>query len=285
MSNIPPDYSRWIGASRRADDAMDPQQARGAAAMLDAQVDEQTRGAPLEALWHWFYFRDATPQQALAPDGHATRGDFLPPVALPRRMIAGGRVAFHHPLVLGAPAMRDREVIDVESKSGRSGALVFVRVASRIWQEERCCLDEEQVIVYRERSAPEPLPETAAWPASPEGALVRDITPDTRLLFRFSALTFNTHRIHYDRDYTRREEGYPALLVHGPLLAMWLLAHACAHAGVSSAHVREFSYRSERPAYDGEPLRLVAEGGGSTRGAFAMRADGRIAQSADVTLD
>lgn len=284
MSNASADYSPWIGASECQDDAMDPQQARGAAAMWDLPTDAQRVGAPLHPLWHWFYFRSVTPQHTLAADGHAVRGDFLPPVALPRRMIAGGRVTFHHPLVLGVPAVREREVTDVRAKEGRSGPLVFVRVQSRIWQDERMCVDEEQEIVYRERSAPEPLPVHSAWPAVPDGALARELTADTRLLFRFSALTFNAHRIHYDRDYTREEEGYPGLLVHGPLLAMWLLAHACAHAGVSPLEARDFTYRSERPAYDGGALRLVAEGSGDTRRAQVLRADGLVAQSAVITL-
>lgn len=284
MSNASTDYSPWIGASERDDDAMDPQQARGAAAMFDMPTDAQRTGAPLQPLWHWFYFRNVTPQHSLAADGHATRGDFLPPVALPRRMIAGGRVTFHHQLMLGVPAVREREVVDVQAKDGRSGSLVFVRVKSRIWQDERCCVDEEQDIVYRERSAPEPLPVPSPVPARPAGALARHVTPDTRLLFRFSALTFNSHRIHYDRDYTREEEGYPGLLVHGPLLAMWLLAHGCAHAGVSPLEAREFSYRSERPAYDGGALQLTAEGSGKTRRAQVLRADGLVAQSAVITL-
>lgn len=282
MSNA--DYSPWIGASERHEDAMDPQQARGAAAMWNFPTDAQRAGAPLQPLWHWFYFRSVTPQDGLAADGHAIRGDFLPPVALPRRMIAGGRVSFHHPLVLGVPAVREREVADVRAKDGRSGPLVFVRVRSRIWQEERCCVDEEQEIVYCERSAPEPLPVPSAWPAAPDGAFVRELTADTRLLFRFSALTFNTHRIHYDRDYTREEEGYPGLLVHAPLLAMWLLAHSCAHARVSPLEAREFIYKSERPAYDGGALQLVAERSGDTRHARVLRADGLVAQSAIITL-
>lgn len=284
MSNAPADYSRWIGATERLDDSMDPAQARGAAAMFDLPVEAQRTGAALEPLWHWFYFRSCTPQHALAADGHATRGDFLPPVVLPRRMIAGGRLTIHVPLVLGVAAVREREVVDVRAKDGRSGSLVFVRVRSRIWQDERCCVDEEQEIVYRERSAPEPLPVPAPWPPVPDGTLARDVSPDTRLLFRFSALTFNAHRIHYDRDYTREAEGYPGLLVHGPLLAMWLLAHACAHAEVPSSRVREFSYRSERPAFEGGALRLLAEGSGATRVAHVLRADGHIAQSATVTL-
>lgn len=284
MTGANADYGKWIGVSETLEDTMDPEQARAAAAIFDEPVDVFRAGAALPPLWHWFYFRSCTPQRSLGADGHATRGDFLPPVSLPRRMIAGGRLTFHRPLVLGAPAVRERALADVRQTRGRSGSLVFVTVRSRLTQHGSCCCDEELDIVYRERSAAVALPAPAAWPPIPVGARVRDVLPDSRLLFRFSALTFNAHRIHYDRDYTREEEGYPGLVVHGPLLAMWLMAHATAAGGRASHEVRHFSYRSERPAFDGAMLRLVSAGSGATRQLHALRADGLIAQAATATL-
>jgi 3-methylfumaryl-CoA hydratase len=161
------DYSEWVGVREKLEDTMDPEQARGAAAMFDTPVDAGRAGAPLPPLWHWFYFRSCTPQESLGIDGHAMRGDFLPPISLPRRMIAGGRVTFHRPLLLGTPAVREHEVADVRETAGRSGSLVFVTVRSRIAQRGALCIEEALDIVYRGRSAAAPLPATTAWPPAP----------------------------------------------------------------------------------------------------------------------
>ncbi len=279
MATTDVDYSRWIGSRESAEDSMDPYQARAAAAMFD-QAADYCAGAPLPPLWHWFYFRSCTPQQALAADGHPTRGDFLPPVPHPRRMIAGGSLTVHRPLILGVPAERLREVRDITSKVGRSGSLVFVRVGSRISQGGTLCVEEEQEIVYRDRTAPVAPPQPVAAAPAPSGTRVREVHPDSRLLFRFSALTFNAHRIHYDREYTREQEGYPGLIVHGPLIAMWLAALATD----DGQSLRDFTYRSERPAFDGAMLRLLAHTSGPNRRLEALRADGLVAQSASATL-
>ncbi|MBF0562827.1 MAG: acyl-CoA dehydrogenase, partial [Alphaproteobacteria bacterium] len=148
---------------------------------------------------HWFYFLPRAPMSQVGPDGHPKRGGFLPPVALPRRMFAGARMKFLAPLTIGRPASRDGEVIAVSEKSGGSGNLVFVTVRYRISQDGKLCIEEEQDIVYREPGGPVPAPVVANdVPRNADGAWVRKITPDPGLLFRFSALTFNSHRIPYD---------------------------------------------------------------------------------------
>ncbi|MEP7382586.1 MAG: acyl-CoA dehydrogenase [Gemmatimonadota bacterium] len=284
MATNDADYSRWIGTHESAEDSMDPLQAQGAAAMFDHPPTALHNGAALPPLWHWFYFRDSTPQHALAVDGHARRGGFLPPVPYPRRAIAGGSLTFHRPLILGVPAERQREVREITSKVGRSGLLVFVRVASRISQNDTLCVEEEQQIVYRERTATVAISDPVEGPPPSPGARLREVLPDSRLLFRFSALTYNAHRIHYDRDYAIEQEGYPGLVVHGPLIAMWLLALASERGGMASPSVRNFTYRSEHPAFDGAMLRLLAETSGATRRLEAQRPDGLVAQSASATL-
>jgi 3-methylfumaryl-CoA hydratase len=196
-------------------------------------------------------------------------------------MFAGGRLTFHHPLTIGEPAQREGIIRQVTLKSGRSGALAFVTVGYQYTQGGKLCIEEEQDIVYREPGDPVPPPSAIALPAPAPGALRRTMSPDTRLLFRFSALTFNAHRIHYDREYARIEEGYPGLVVHGPLLAMQLLAFA--HE-VSGSPVIGFEFRSERPMFDLAAYALEATPIGRTVALAAIGPDGQVAQRATATL-
>jgi 3-methylfumaryl-CoA hydratase len=175
-------------------------------------------------LWHWIYFWPITPMNALGRDGHLAMGRFLPPIDLPRRMWAGSRFTFHRSLILGAPAERRSTIADVALKEGRSGPLAFVTVRHSVSDGDGVCIEEEQDLVFRGeekpgsgRAPPKAAPsETPAW--------TRAVTADPVLLFRYSALTFNGHRIHYDSDYSRAAEGYPGLVVHGPLLGL-LMCH------------------------------------------------------------
>jgi 3-methylfumaryl-CoA hydratase len=179
-------------------------------------------GSALPPLWHWFYFLPRAPQALLDVDGHPQRGGFMPPIPYPRRMFAGARMRFHAPLLIGQPARREALIRDVRLKSGRSGSLAFVSVVYRFYQDGRLCIEEEQDIVYRE-----PGPAVACPPCSTGRRCPRACRAhrhaDPKLLFRFSALTFNAHRIHYDRPYAIGEEGYPGLVVHGPLTAVLLM--------------------------------------------------------------
>lgn len=250
-------FADWIGKTRKADDILDLSRARAMQAALDDLTAPLEAGAALPPLWHWIYFWEVAATAALGPDGHAARGEFLPPIPLPRRMWAGGRIAFHAPLRLGEPAERRSRIARIEEKQGRSGPLAFVTVAHEIGHPgEAAALTEEHDIVYRaapERGAPTP----PGTPAPLDSEWREEITPGPVLLFRYSALTFNGHRIHYDADYVRAEEGYPGLVVHGPLMATLLLAAAGRAMGRAAA---SFDFRVFKPAFAGAPLSLAGKG-------------------------
>lgn len=250
-------------------------------ATLDDAERKLGSGDPLPPLWHWLYFLPRVPASRIGADGHPQRGGFLPPVALPRRMFAGARLKFQHPLVIGQPASRTGTVRNVSQKSGGSGTLVFVAVEYKVEQDGRVCVEEEQDIVYREPGARVPAPEAKDWPAPPAGAWTRTISPDPVLLFRFSALTFNAHRIHYDRPYAINEEGYPGLVVHGPLTAVLLLDLVRRH---SERAVTAYSFRGRAPLFDLAPFRLVGQPKGDTVELEAHGPDGAVAMSATATL-
>lgn len=275
-------YADWIGSTERLEEELALAPVQGLAATLD---DTDTRfgiGDALPPLWHWLYFLPRVAQSDLGPDGHPRRGGFLPPVALPRRMFAGARTQFHVPLRLGQPAIREGTVLDVTEKRGKSGHLVFVTVRYQISQHNRICVEEHQDIVYRDPGAPVAAPKPADWPRMPDGAWTKVVTPDPRLLFRFSALTFNAHRIHYDRPYATAEEGYPGLVVHGPLTAIQLMELVRHNA---ARPVAQFSFRGQAPLFDLAPYRLVGVPASSdTIDLEAQGPDGKITMKATATL-
>ena len=275
------DFRSWIGRTETIRDDLALTQALAAAATLDIAPDHLAGGAALPVPWHWFYFLPRGVQSELSIDGHPRRGGFMPPIPYPRRMFAGARLTVHAPLRLTVPAERIGEIRNVELKSGKSGALAFVTVGYRFVQDGALCLEEEQDIVYREPGAPVPAPVTAEWPTPPATSWSRVVTPDTRLLFRFSALTFNAHRIHYDRPYTMTEEGYPGLVVHGPLTAALLAQLAERESG---RRIASFSFRGLAPLFDTAPFRLVGARTGDMVTLEAVRSDGVIAVSATATL-
>lgn len=263
-------YTDWIGREERATDLLTPATLARYRATLDR---EPTAEAP--PLAHWLCFLPATPAAGLGDDGHAKRGGFLPPVALPRRMWAGGRFVFHRPLPVGAPIERVSTIADVREKNGASGRLVFVTVRHVVSAAGEAVVEEEQDLVYREAphggAAPPPPP--IAERATSE----RELVADAALLFRFSALTFNAHRIHYDPDYARDVEGYPGLVVHGPLLAT-LLVQAWLDANGERRPAR-FAFRAERPVFAGERFVVCVGDGGRV---WVRGADGGRAMSGDV---
>jgi len=275
------DFSAWIGRTEQADDPLAVTQALAAAALFDLDPAPLREGAPLPPLWHWFYFLPTAPQALLDEDGHPRRGGFLPPIPFPRRMFAGASLRFHRPLHMGRPAQRHASIRDVVTKSGRSGSLAFVTVALRIEQDGAVCIDEEQQIVYREFGAAVPAPPVQPWTDAAPGATVQTVVPDPRLLFRFSALTYNAHRIHYDRDYASRVEGYPGLVVHGPLTAMLLVALA---ERTARRPLGEFSFRLQAPLFDLAPFRLMASPAGDTLQLEAQRSDGQVALTATAAV-
>ncbi len=275
------DFSDWIGRTEQVEDPLCRVQAQAAQAMLDEPGAPLTDGDALPLPWHWFYFLPRAPQAALSADGHPERGGFLPPIPYPRRMFAGARMQVHRPLRVGVPALREGTIRNVVMKSGKTGALAFVTVAYRFLQEGVMCLEEEQDIVYREPGAAVAAPVAAALPPTPEGSWSRTLQPDTRLLFRFSALTFNAHRIHYDRAYATAVEGYPGLVVHGPLTAVLLLQLLRQH---TQRPVAAFSFRGVAPLFDLGPLRLLATPGDDGVALEAQGPDGRAALLATATL-
>src|SRR4051794_37405441 len=203
----------WIGKSETVFDIAPATPYAALAATLDRAPERPPPGTKLPALWHWLYFLPLHRQSEIGPDGHAKRGGFLPPVPLPRRMWAGGRLKFDAPLPIGVNATRTSRILSVAAKQGRSGNLAFVTVQHQIAHGATVAVTEEHDIVYRdmpakgaEAAAPKMAPVDATWS--------RIVTPDPVLLFRYSALTFNGHRIHYDRSYVTSVEGYPGLIVH-----------------------------------------------------------------------
>lgn len=247
------DYSAWIGRRDEAEDVLDAARTRALQAALGRESPVGP-GDPLPPLHHWLYFWDVRPPAQLGVDGHPARGGFLPPVSLPRRMWAGGRLEHLSPLRVGEPVRRVSTILGVETKSGRSGALVFVTVRHELFGPGGLALREEQDIVYRDPpAAGAPAPAGPPAPAEPDWE--EEILPDPVLLFRYSALTMNGHRIHYDRPYAMGEEGYPGLVVHGPLQASLLADLAGRRLG---RPVARFQFRGVSPAFDGAPLKVRA---------------------------
>jgi 3-methylfumaryl-CoA hydratase len=279
-------FADWVGRQERREETLAVEPAQAAQATLDLPGPPLRPGDALPPLWHWFHFLPRVAGAEIGPDGHPRRGGFLPPVELPRRMFAGARLSFHQPLILGRPAARTGTIHSVSEKRGASGSLAFVTVGYSIEQDGRLCLEEEQDIVYREPGAPVPAPVPAPWPDPPAGAWSRTVTPDPVLLFRFSALTFNAHRIHYDRPYAMGQEGYPGLVVHGPLTALLLLELVRGH---SERPVTGFSFRGRAPLFDLAPFRLLGrpDAGGSDDGRVELEAhgpDGTLAMTASAQL-
>ena len=272
----------WVGRSETITDQIDIGRAVAMAATLDLPVSPAV-GDALPPLWHWIYFWSAIPASQLDADGHAQRGTFLPPVSLPRRMWAGGRLKFLAPLPVGAQAERVSRIKAVELKQGKSGPLVFVTVAHDISVQDRPVIQEEHDIVYRD--AVQAAASVVSSKLAPTDAhWSREILPDPVQLFRYSALTFNGYRIHYDRTYVTEVEGYPGLIVHGPLIASWLTALVSRE--LPDRTIAEFSFRAIAPLFDTEPLsvhgRLEPEGkrvvlwAANSRGELAMQAEAQL---------
>ena len=248
----------WIGKTETVADVATATPYAALSATLDRAHDRPPVGTPLPALWHWLYFLPLYAQSEVGPDGHALRGEFLPPVPLPRRMWAGSQLEFHRPLRIGDSLNRVSTIQDVSEKIGRTGSLVFVKVRHEIRRqnESEIALTEFHDIVYREAAKPDGV---AAPPAAApaRAAWERRWVPDDVLLFRYSALTFNGHRIHYDRRYVTEVEGYPGLIVHGPLLAT-LLLDLLRHQ-LPDAVVARFEFRAIRPTFDINPFFVCGE--------------------------
>lgn len=268
-----------IGRETTASDVVTPQMCRAFAATLDREEPPIGDGAPAPLAIHWCLAQPTVPMGGLGPDGHPAKGGFLPAVPLPRRMWAGGKLTFHGSIRVGDRITRVSRIKDVAVKEGRTGPLCFVTVGHTVSTDAGIVIEERQDIVYRgdERASPASPPAQAIAPRAAEHA--RTIVADPVLLFRYSALTFNGHRIHYDRDYATGEEGYPGLVVHGPLQATILLALAVDLRG----QPKTFGFRGVSPLFDGAAF--TANAAATDKGIDLWTADrnGRETMTASAT--
>lgn len=268
----------WIGCEETEHDVVTAAPVRAMRALLDRDPVLPEDGEPLPPLWHWLYFLPAYRTAEAGPDGHAARGGFLPPVPLPRRMWAGGRLSFPGALRVGERVTKTSTIADVTIKEGRSGPLAFVTVRHEIAGPGGPTVIEEHDIVYRGGPAltgavPPPAPEDPQW--------TQTIQPGPLLLFRYSALTYNGHRIHYDRDYCRDEEGYPGLVVHGPLTATLLVGLAAERC--PDACITAFDFRATAPLFDDAPYTVNGRREGDAVRLWAAK-DGGLAMTATASL-
>jgi 3-methylfumaryl-CoA hydratase len=277
------DLKQWVGRSEMVADWVTPAPLQSLAATLDREDGIPKPGDAVPPCWHWLYFLPQYRQSEIGTDGHPRRGGFLPPVPLPRRMWASSRLEWSKPLRVGQAITRTSSIMDVSAKEGRTGPLVFVRVRHEIGHVTDLCLVEEQDIVYRDMpKAGEAAPAVSAAPAVRDWQ--REIQPDPVVLFRYSALTFNGHRIHYDRPYATQVEGYPGLVVHGPLLATLLLD--LLRRNIPDAQLARFAFRAMKPTFDLQPFKVCGargEDGKSVR-LWAEHLDGALAMDATATL-
>ncbi|MBO9651688.1 MAG: MaoC family dehydratase N-terminal domain-containing protein [Variovorax sp.] len=276
----------WIGRTETHEELMSPWTASAMAATVRNDGQAWQAGRALPPLWHWCYFLPIAPQNGLGPDGHPARGGFLPPVPLPRRMWAGSQLEFFEPLKLGTPTTKTSQVVDVNLKQGKGGALVFVKVQHEVHANGALLQREFHDIVYREAPKSSAAGESAPPQTPPaDAAWTVDHLPDAPLLFRYSALTFNSHRIHYDYPYVTQVEGYDDLIVHGPLIATLLLE--AAQQNNPGRAVRAYSFKAVRPLTCGKPLRVRGHAAGADgsvtlwaedgQGALLMQATARFA--------
>lgn len=279
MTQSPPNFSQWIGRPVEHEDIISATQANLMNATLDRHLTFQP-GDPLPPAWHWLFFHHAVPLSGLGVEGHAKLGQFMPPVPLPRRMWAGGSLQFERPIIIGKAATKRSWVTHVEHKVGRSGELYFVTVTHEIFQSGSSRLHEKQAIVYREPADP-----TATHKAPPPAPAKSDfsakITPSPIMLFRYSALTFNGHRIHYDVDFCRNHEGYPDLVIHGPLTATLLLD--LFGQQFPKEPLQTFEYRGVSPLFNPDPFTIHGSRKGKFGKAWATNAAGELAMQAQIS--
>ncbi len=276
-------FEQWIGCPAQIDDSLNPFQCKAMNSLLAGIQSLESGHNTIPPLWHWLYFLDTPAQPDLANDGHEKRGNFLPPVGLPRRMWAASEIEFHQALSLNVNSKRESSITSIESKTGKSGELVFVSVLHEIYQQSALAISEKQTIVYRGATTGSSPMRGKAVEETPDFS--KTVVPGISLLFRYSALTFNAHRIHYDRDYARDTEGYPGLIVHGPLLATLLLG--ALQEQYPKATVCNFEFRAMKPVFDTAPFKVCGQYPDSNGRAQLWIADQRneICMQAHAQLD
>ena len=268
----------WIGRKASREDVVTAWPVIGLTATLDRNDPEPKPGDTIPPGWHWLYFLEAEPATGLGPDGHPRVGGFLPQTGLPRRMWAGGRIEFRRPLRIGDRIRRDSEILSIRPKDGRSGKLVFVTVRHTVTAAGEIAVVEEHDIVYRE-AAKAGNPPPPAIPAPRKAAWQRELVADPVMLFRYSALTFIGHRIHYDLDYCRQVEGYPGLVVHGPLQTL-LILDLCRR--YETRPVRKLDYRALQPVFHFERMSVNGDpsADAATSELWTANAAGNVAMQA-----
>ncbi|SMX26422.1 hypothetical protein TRP8649_00501 [Pelagimonas phthalicica] len=277
------DFQDWVGRTETREERIAPFPANALAATLDRDDPDYGDGSTLPPLWHWLHFLPIFKLSDTNYDGHAALGGFLPPVPLPRRMWAGSNLTFHAPMAIGQTLRKVSTVKSVTTKTGRSGPLVFVNVGHQVFDDQTLCIDEDHDIVYRAKPSPD-APAPHPQPAPDSSAFSRAINPDPVLLFRYSALTFNGHRIHYDHPFCTTTEGYSGLVVHGPLLATLLLD--LLRREHPEATVQSFAFRALAPIFDNETFSIHGSPGadGKTFDLWVRRQDGALAMQATATI-
>ena len=276
-------FKSWIGRREETKDVLLALHVAGLEAMLDRDAALPPEGAAAPPGAHWLIRPRWLRQSELGPDGHPRRGGFMPPVPLPRRMWAGSELRLLQPLRVGEEITRRSEIVDVTVKEGRGGHLVFVKVRHEFHGAGGLAESEEQDVVYREAADPaRPAPEPEPAPA--DGPWMRTVIPDPVMLFRYSALIYNAHRIHYDQPYVTKAEGYPGLIVHGPLLATLLLDLVRREA--PGRALERFSFRALAPVFDTAPFTVSGgpEGDGSQAQVWIKRPDGGLAMRAQASF-
>jgi 3-methylfumaryl-CoA hydratase len=268
----------WIGKTHSDRDVLSSRHARLMAATIGVPQSDIVQGSALPPLWHWLYFLSGEASTALGRDGHPARGGFLPPVTLPNRMWAGGQLEFHASVPFDAPVEKRSTVVSIDHKVGRSGELVFVKVEHQLLHNKAKILTEYHDIVYKGTSGTGSASTNVEMPVAQH---VRRLKPDSTMLFRYSALTFNGHRIHYDADYCRDIEGYPNLVIHGPLNATLLAGFA---QEVSGRPLKQFRYRGLKPAVLGNELSINAAQDGDLLVLWVALPDGSVSMRAEATF-
>ncbi len=273
--------TQWVGRQQQSDDVIAHPVVRRLELTLDREPTLEV-GDPLPPLWHFLFFADVAPTQHLSRDGHPPRVGFLPPVALPRRMWAQSRVEFLAPIRIGSVAQRTSTIETVALKEGSSGLLCFVTVRHELTADGHPCLTETQDLVYR--NDPDPSQPVREPDIAPEPADFHEtIHPDSVLLFRYSALTFNGHRIHYDLDYAQQVEGYRGLVVHGPLTAT-LLADLAARHTPDGHRLGSFSFRGVSPLLSDQPFTVAGRQDGHCMDLWAANSTGGLAMTAQANF-
>lgn len=279
MSTIDLQHLRqWIGKTHVDHDVLSSRHARLMAATLGIPQSDLVSGHPLPPLWHWLYFLDGLAPQELGRDGHPARGGFLPPVPLPNRMWAGGQLEFKKALPLDGSVEKRSSIVSIEHKQGRSGELVFVTVLHEILHAGEVAISEYHDIVYKEAT---PVDSNKPFAAMPQATHSYEWLPTSTTLFRYSALTFNGHRIHYDADYCREVERYASQVIHGPLNATLLAGYA---ERIARKPVKLFNYRGVRPALLGATLTLNAVHEGDDLLLWVSLPDGAVSMQARASF-